>query len=220
MVPPPCIALARSLQTPSSTLKPKTQLGHVPRPQGPGTLSVAAGLSYRNYTNVTRHTTTTCQGHVFMVSLTPTGHVGGKQGTSERASCVLLTMGREPHPLILVWFTLFFCHFCAESWTSGRFLYPPIGTQDNGRYSMVRIGMEGILSFCGTGLGQPHHRISCLSIVHGMDLDWPVLGLAEIIKLRSDNVLVPCNQSVSCLPTVHRASPGRRIPTRRGLLKT
>lgn len=43
-----------------------------------------------------------------MACMTPTGYGRGKQGISERANCLLLMMGREPHLLILVWFTLLF----------------------------------------------------------------------------------------------------------------
>lgn len=114
---------------------------------------MAVKLSYRNYTNVTRHTTTTCQGYFLMASLTPTGYGRGNEGTSERANCLLLMMGYKPHPLILLWFTLCFLSLSRGVLDIGRFLYPPFGTKDNGRYSMVRIGMERILSFAVQGLG-------------------------------------------------------------------
>lgn len=83
-------------------------------------------LIHRNYTNVTRHMTTTRQGHVLMASLTFTGLIGGEEGTSERANCILLTMGHEPHLiLILVWFALFLLSISRGVLDSGRFLYPP-----------------------------------------------------------------------------------------------
>lgn len=159
-------------------------------------------LSYRNYTNVTRHMTTTRQGHVLMASLTFTGLIGGEEGTSERANCLLLTMGHEPHLiLILVWFALFCCQFRAESWTMEGSYTLPFGTRDNGRmvqHGANRYGKD--IVFCGTGLGQPHQWITCLSTVHGMDLDWPVLGSAETIEFRFDNMLLKCIQTVPPAP--------------------
>lgn len=74
----------------------------------------------------------------------------------------------------------------------------PFGTRDNGRtvqHGVNRYGKD--IVFCGTGLGQPHQRISCLSKVHGMDLDWPVLGSAETIEFSFENLLLKCRQAVS-----------------------
>lgn len=95
---------------------------------------MAVKLSYRNYTNVTRHMTTTRQGHVLMASLTFTGLIGGKEGTSERANCLLLTMGHELHLiLILVWFALFAVNFArSPGHVEGSYTLP-FGTRDNGR---------------------------------------------------------------------------------------
>lgn len=116
-----------------------------------------------------------------MASLTFTGLIGGEEGTSERANCLLLTMGHEPHlDLILVWFALFAVNFARSPGHLEGSYTLPFGTRDNGRtvqHGANRYGRD--IVFCGTGLGQPHQWISCLSKVHGMDLDLPVLGSTE-----------------------------------------